>query len=76
MGIAAAPLPLLGAGAPPVRVSLPPDNRGPVGTAEAASILTLSPHMTDHGEQSYPQFVFTGNDGPSPQGVSLNTVRP
>src|SRR5262245_34968686 len=28
--------------------------------------------MTDHGEQSYPQFVFTGSDGPCSQGVSLN----
>ena len=45
---------------------------GPVGTAEAASIVALSSHMADHGDRSYPQFVFTASDEACAQGVSLN----
>jgi hypothetical protein len=57
LGSAAAPLPLLGANAPAVRVGLPLGNRDPVDMAEGASIVMLSSRMTDHGERSYPQFV-------------------
>lgn len=64
LGSAAAPLPLLGAGAPPVRLGLPLDNRGPVSMAEGASIVVLSSHLTDRGERSYPQSVFTASEEP------------
>jgi hypothetical protein len=34
--------------------------------------VVLSSHMTDHGEQSYPQFAFTASDGPCARGVPFN----
>jgi hypothetical protein len=72
LGSAAAPLPLLGASAPPVRVSLPPDNRAR-SAWPVISIVVLSSHMTDHGERSYPQFVFTTSDELCARGVPFNT---
>lgn len=40
---------------------------GTVGTAEAASIVALSSYRIDHGERSYPQFIFTPSDEPCSQ---------
>ena len=67
LGSAAAPLSLLGAsGAGRLATGSP----GTVGIVEGASIVRLSSHLTDHDEQSYPQFVFTTSDEPCAQGVS------
>jgi hypothetical protein len=41
--------------------------------AEITSIVVLSSHMTDHGERSYPQFVFTASDEPCARGAPFNT---
>ena len=44
--------------------------------AECTSIVVLSSHMTDLGDRTYPQFVFTRSDESYAQGMSLNTSAP
>jgi hypothetical protein len=55
-----------------LRVGLPLANRARSTRQEPASIVALSSHMTDRGEQSYLQLVFTSSDEPCAQGASLN----
>jgi hypothetical protein len=55
------------------RVGLPPRNRARSTWQKGTSIVMLSSHMTDHGEQSYPQFFFTASDGPCARGVPFNS---